>query len=532
MTTGAKSRLLFRKAGSSQDNFLRDYIALKQGTTTQARSDRIYAEFKNFWQPSDTESLAGLLDDIVRFAHYFLFFLKPDWICSKPLGTAMRQVRSLGSAHAMLIMRLYNFYEEESLIHDDFIRALDLISSYLVRRSVLGMQTRGYWAVFARMAHSITSEDPLRSLQVAMARQSYRFPSDDDFVSALQESELYKLRLCWHVLSQFENAGQSEPSPVSEYSIEHIMPQSIDDVPQWKEMLGKDWEDVHKTWLHRLGNLTLTAYNSSYSNRPFEEKKTVAGGFEQSAVRLNRYVRQQTKWTASEMEKRARSLAHRAIDIWPHHNADEKLVLAEEIRELQTRSAARKPDGTNMSASVAEIFFGIRDAIREVGDSIEIVEWKSLCFYDAQSAGFFAETLPMASCVRILLPIGFEEIDDPEGLAGDVTAWKFLTNVTHRDCGVFIDIESRQSIPKAIAMVRQAFNMVEGVVWRHIRIEVRKSRRGGRQSCLCQALSPSACRRPFFAWRAALESMACIISSRQSSRASITSLSKWRECSW
>ena len=279
----SKVETLFRKAESSQDNFLRDYIALRQGTTTQARSDRIYAEFRDFWQPSDMESLAGLLEDIVRFAGYFLFFLKPDWVPSKPLATAMRQVRSLGSAHAMLVMRLYNLYDEKSLTHDDFIRALDLISSYLVRRSVLGMQTRGYWAVFARIAHSITSEDPLGSLQVAMARQSYKFPADEDFVSALQENDLYKLRICWHVLSQLENAGQSEPSPVSDYSIEHIMPQSIDDVPKWKDMLGKDWEEVHKTWLHRLGNLTLTAYNSTYSNRPFEEKKTITGGFEQSA---------------------------------------------------------------------------------------------------------------------------------------------------------------------------------------------------------------------------------------------------------
>ena len=128
---------------------------------------------------------------------------------------------------------------------------------------------------------------------------------------------------------------------------------------------------------------------------------------------------------------------------------------------MRTRSAAKKPDSMNMDDSVAEILYGIRDGIRGLGESIEIVEGNSLCFYDAQSAGFFAETLPMSSNVRILLPIDFEEIDDPEGVARDVTAWKFLPNVTHRDCGVFIDIGSKQSIPKAVAMVRQAFNMVE-----------------------------------------------------------------------
>ena len=457
----SKVEMLFRAVGSSPDTFLRDYTALRQRTPTQARADRIYAEFRDFWQPSDAEALAELLEDLVRFARYFVFFLQPDRIDSKPLATAMRQVRSLGSAHAMLIMRLYYLYDEKALTHDDFNRALDLISSYLVRRSVLGMQTRGYWAVFARIAHSITSEDPLGSFQVALARQNYRFPADDHFVSALQESNLYRLRICWHILSQLENADQNEPSPVSEYSIEHIMPQSIDSVPEWKCMLGKNWEEVHQTWLHRLGNLTLTAYNSTYSNRPFEEKKTVTGGFEQSAVRLNEYVRQQTEWAAFEMKERGSILAHRALDVWPHHNADERLVLAEEIRELRTRSAARKPDSINVDASVEEVLYGIRDAIRELGESIEIVEGNSLCFYDAQSAGFFAETLPMASYVRILLPIDFEEIDDPEGVARDVTAWKFLPNVTHRDCGVFIDIGRQQSIPKAVAMVRQAFNVVE-----------------------------------------------------------------------
>ena len=457
----SKVETLFRVAGSSPDTFLRDYIALRQGTSTQARADRIYAEFRDFWEPSDTEALAGLLEDLVRFARYFVSFLQPDRIDSKPLATAMRQVRSLGSAHAMLIMRLYYLYHERALTHDDFIRALDLISSYLVRRSVLGMQTRGYWAVFARITHYLRNEDPFGSLQVAFARQNYRFPSDSEFMSAIQERDLYGLRICWHILSQLENAGQKEPSPVSEYSIEHIMPQSIDSVPEWKCMLGKNWEEVHQMWLHRLGNLTLTAYNSTYSNRPFEEKKTMKGGFEQAAVRLNEYVRKQTEWTASTMDKRGRTLAHRAVGIWPHHNADERLVLAEEIRELRTRSDARKPDSINMDASVAEILYGIRDAIHELGESIEIVEGNSLCFYDAQSAGFFAETLPMASYVRILLPIDFEETDDPEGVARDVTAWKFLPNVTHRDCGVFIDIGSKQSIPKAVTMVRQAFNVVE-----------------------------------------------------------------------
>lgn len=455
----SKVETLFRQSGSTPDNFLRDYIALKQETATQPRADRIYTEFKDFWQPSDEQSLADLLEEIVRFAGYFVAFLRPERIDSKELATEMRQARSLGSGHAMLVMRLYQCFEDKTLSHSDFVRALKLISSYIVRRSVLGMQTRGYWSVFARIAQAVSDEAPFESFQVVLARQSYRFPSDSEFKKELQERDLYRLRMCWHILSQLENAGQKEPSPVGEYSIEHVMPQSIENVPQWKDMLGDDWESVHQTWLHRLGNLTLTGYNSSYSNRPFEEKKTIQGGFEQSAVRLNAYVRKQRRWTATEINERGGDLAARAVKIWPHHNTDEKLILAAELEELRARGASRNPASLSMSASVRDILYSIRDSVRELGESIEIVERRSLCYYDAQTAGFLAETLPMAGYVRILLPIDFEEVHDPDGVAQDVTAWKFLPNVTHRDCGVFIDVGGKESISKAVSLVRQAFNV-------------------------------------------------------------------------
>lgn len=78
-----------------------------------------------------------------------------------------------------------------------------------------------------------------------------------------------------------------------------------------------------------------TAYNSEYSNRPFEDKKLIKGGFNDSAVRLNKFVREQPTWTVKEMSERGRQLAERAVEIWPHHDADEELVLNEEIQELK-----------------------------------------------------------------------------------------------------------------------------------------------------------------------------------------------------
>ena len=69
-----------------------------------------------------------------------------------------------------------------------------------------------------------------------------------------------------------ENHGRKERVIVDEYTIEHIMPQNENLSEAWKAELGPDWEQVHTTYLHTLGNLTLTGYNPELSDRPFAEK--------------------------------------------------------------------------------------------------------------------------------------------------------------------------------------------------------------------------------------------------------------------
>jgi Protein of unknown function (DUF1524) len=165
-------------------------------------------------------------------------------------------------------------------------------------------------------------------LKVGLARQrdNYRFPSDSEFRRALEDDDIYGKRVCFDLLDRLENYGSREPTDTSKYSIEHIMPRNENLVSDWRTMLGDKWQDVQRQWLHRLGNLTLTAYNSIYSDRPFAEKKTINGGFEESSLRLNKYVREQLVWTSAEMERRGKELANRALSIWPRLVVDQALI--------------------------------------------------------------------------------------------------------------------------------------------------------------------------------------------------------------
>jgi hypothetical protein len=78
-------------------------------------------------------------------------------------------------------------------------------------------------------------------------------------------------------LERLERAfGHKETVDLSQCTIEHILPQNGDS--SWQRQLGKDYEEVMEIWLNTLGNLTLSAYNSELSNRPFGERVCTISG--------------------------------------------------------------------------------------------------------------------------------------------------------------------------------------------------------------------------------------------------------------
>lgn len=67
-----------------------------------------------------------------------------------------------------------------------------------------------------------------------------------------------------------------------------------------------------------MANLTLTAYNSKYSNSSFADKRSMEHGLASSPLRLNREIAAFNRWGPEEMEARAQNLIERALKIWPY----------------------------------------------------------------------------------------------------------------------------------------------------------------------------------------------------------------------
>ena len=79
------------------------------------------------------------------------------------------------------------------------------------------------------------------------------------------------------------------------------MPQNLTE--EWRKELGENWEEVHEKYLHTIGNLTLTGYNSELSNRPFTDKWSDV--FMVSPLHLNQSLAKADRWNETTIQKRA-----------------------------------------------------------------------------------------------------------------------------------------------------------------------------------------------------------------------------------
>jgi len=141
-----------------------------------------------------------------------------------------------------------------------------------------------------------------------------RFPRDEEFKHEIKARDLYNIRSRSYWLRRLENHERKEQVSVNEYTTEHIMPQTLTE--EWKSVLGDDWQRVHGDFLHTLGNLTLTGYNSEYSNHPFTEKRDMKGGFKDSPLNLNDGLGRLEAWDEAAIQSRANRLAENAAAVW------------------------------------------------------------------------------------------------------------------------------------------------------------------------------------------------------------------------
>src|SRR5690625_729439 len=314
------------------DGFLRWYLVTK--TTRTPRRSQVYDAFKTYAKKTGLKG-AALLADVRDYSVHYREILH----AKTGVPDADRRLARLNIVQQEvilpLLMPLLAEYRAGTVSSEDFSRSVTVIDTYIFRRFVCGYATNALNKIFATAYREITrmrrNGDQFSDVLIySLSKRtgSGYFPTDSrffddfatrDFYSISRNRRTYLFECLENGLSQDKRdiAGALEDGNIS---IEQIMPQTL--TSDWRNMLGEDAEEVHREWLHRIGNLTVTGYNSSYSNQSFGLKKSAENGFDDTPYRINRYIIEATQWTKAEMQARGEQLAKQALKYWPYTETD------------------------------------------------------------------------------------------------------------------------------------------------------------------------------------------------------------------
>ncbi|WP_278314241.1 GmrSD restriction endonuclease domain-containing protein, partial [Lolliginicoccus levis] len=223
---------------------------------------------------------------------------------------------------------------------------------------------------------------------------------------------------------------------------------------QQSQVLGPEWQQVQARYLHTLGNLTLTGYNSEYSDRPFADKRDMEGGFKDSPLRLNAGLGQIETWNADTIEARAAQLAAKAVTIWPRPTLSaQELTAFREPREETGYTVEDHP--YLLPPQRRALFEKFRSHVLGLDPAVTEHFLKLYIAYKTETN--FVDIVPQVSRMRLTLNMPFEALHDERGLAKDITGLGKWGNGN-----IQVTLDESSDFTYIMGLVRQAFEYQMG----------------------------------------------------------------------
>ena len=357
------------------DNFFIDYLNMKSDGFV--KESEAYKSFKQVYVEGKYDN-EKMLQEILHYAKQYYVFCYGSSDFGAEVNKALAGLRKLKQTTVYLfLVRVFDDYENGIINKNELARVLKMLLSYSIRRLVceIGSNTlRGlyktlYGRVFEQKENKNTYYDSLVSCFLQQTSKN-TIPSDNEFVTALQEKNLYsKNALCKYLLCAIENQGK-ETLDTENLSIEHIMPQNKNLSMSWQKMLGENWQSVHEKYLHTLGNLTLTGYNSELGDKPFEKKKEKLEETITHIAVLYSDVKDKSEWNSVNMEKRAKRLAEIILKLFPIEQPKTKIEFTDPHYKLYT--LANPDDATYKTVNYFE-FLGERVNVSSFAEMVRSI---------------------------------------------------------------------------------------------------------------------------------------------------------------
>lgn len=293
---------------SNLDAFFMQYIVYK--TSKPVNSRQLYHGFVKLFKDNKYTQEA-ILAELKYYAEIFGAFVYGSKAYSEKINRFLSGLRVLNQTTCYpFLFHVFDDYHKKVIDEATVEKILHFLLSYLLRRMVCGVPSNTLRGLFTYLYNRIfkvpsNKQKYYESLNKFLFTVSSKdaVPSALEFDKALQTANIYgNNALCRFLLLDIENGDGKEVLQAENLTIEHIMPQT----------LSADWSYItpeeHEEYLHTLGNLSVTGYNSELSNKSFKEKQEIIRE-NSKAVVLNEDILDKETWDIDSIKARGKRLS-------------------------------------------------------------------------------------------------------------------------------------------------------------------------------------------------------------------------------
>ncbi len=323
--------LKIEKLTSDISEFIRHYLQFY--FATNIKKSLVYQEFQKFREKAHLNK-SEILEELLKYALKYNFFIQEH--SDKDINKRLKNIRDLDSTTLYpYLFDVFDLFEDEKLSKNDVLEILKFLESYSFRKSLSG-DTKGVVAMILSLKKEIRKQPDWQKnyLEIFKAiliskTSSQKFPIDEDFEKFLSEVEVYKMRNDKFLMSSIEHHNCAFEIDLEDLEIEHIMPQKISgsgsSAAKWQKMLGDNWQEIHKKYIHTIGNLSLTSSkkNKEMSNKDFLSKQNA--DYQTSKLKLSKNLGEGEIWNEEKIKERANCLIAIAKKVWPYPTSSYKI---------------------------------------------------------------------------------------------------------------------------------------------------------------------------------------------------------------
>ncbi|WP_231216213.1 DUF262 and DUF1524 domain-containing protein [Helicobacter pylori] len=440
------------------DRFVRHYLTIK--TREIPNINKVYVALKDYRQKEGI-GIEDLLKDLQKYCGYFCQIVSKKE-ANKDLNKALGFLVDLEMDVVYpLLLELYSDYSDGVLSKDDFRCSIDLIESYICRRAVCGLGTNSLNKVFPSFTKHIQKDEYFKSLKAHFGylTNNQRFPNNDEFKKLFITIDFYRFKKNKYFFERLENFDTKEPVNTKGLTVEHIMPQTLtedtEDTEEWKRDLGENFKEIHDKYLHTIGNLTLTGYNSEYSNKSFKEKQSMEKGFKDSPLMLNQSLRDLESFGEEEIKKRANDLADLALKIWTYPKLDAETLEKYKPKKDKKEKKVYDLSSYKFGSHSRELFDILSKEIKALDE--RITKNFNQDYISYKFSKNFVDIVVQTKDLKLYLNMKFNELQDAKNLARD------MTNKGHLGNGdIEVKLETKENIPYCLGLIKQALEKQMG----------------------------------------------------------------------